>query len=89
MSLNHLSPSYSLPSFRMKQVNTTTWGANANQTTISDSYIFPNSIVLVQVNSTSVQPAGRWSYGTPTEGSITIYSSDAESSTLPLQYIIL
>lgn len=87
MAKNHQSPGYSLPSFRQKQVNTTTWGATPNTCTIVDTYIFVNSVVLVYVTGT-IPAAGNWSY-TVTEGQIVITSSNAESSTLPISYIVL
>ena len=87
-SAGHQSPQSSLPPFAVKQVNTGTWGANSNTCVITDEYIHPNSFVLVQVNSTSVQAAGRWSYSV-SQGYVTITSSDAESSTLPLVYIVI
>lgn len=87
-SAGHQSPQSSLPPLSVKQINTGTWGSSANTCVITDEYIHPNSFVLVQVNSTSVQAAGRWSYSYA-QGSLTITSSDAESSTLPLMYIVL
>ncbi len=87
MAINHQSPGYTLPSFRMKQVNTTTWGSGGNTTTINDSYIFANSTVIAQVTGSTPQ-VGRWSYAV-TEGQVVITSSDAESSTLPISYIVL
>jgi len=87
MAINHQSPGFSLPSFRMKQVNTTTWGSGGNTKTITDTYIFANSKVDVWV--TGATPAnGNWAYAV-TEGQVVITSSDAESSTLPIAYIVL
>lgn len=87
-SAGHQSPASSLPPFSAKQINTGTWGANGNSCVITDEYIHPNSFVLVQVLSASVQAAGNWSY-TYAQGSMTITSSDSESSTLPLIYIVI
>jgi hypothetical protein len=72
---------------RYKVPATTTWGDTANTCTITDSKISTNSVVIVQVTGTT-PAAGNWSY-TSNQGSLTITSSDAESSTLPLSYIIL
>ena len=83
----HQSPGYSLPSFRQKQLNTTTWGAGGNTKTILDPYIFANSAVFVYATGSSA-PAGRWSY-TVTPGQVVVTSSDAESSSLPIAYIVL
>lgn len=88
MATGHQSPASTLPPFAYKTVNTTTWGASANACTITDEYIHPNSVVLVQVNGTT-PAAGSWAYGTPSVGSIVITSSDGESSTLALTYIVL
>jgi len=87
MAKNHQSPGWSLPSFRMKTVNTTTWGSTPNTLTIVDNYISANSVVLAYVTGTT--PAnGRWAYNV-TEGQVVITSSDLESSTLPVAYIVL
>lgn len=87
MSAPHQSPGYSLPSFRQKQLNTTTWGSGGNSVTISDPYIFANSAVFAYVTG-STPAAGNWSYAV-TEGQVVITSTDAESSTLPIAYIVL
>lgn len=72
---------------RYKVPETTTWGDTANTCTITDSKISTNSCVIVWVTGTT--PAvGNWSY-TVNQGSVVITSSDGESSTLPLSYIIL
>lgn len=86
-SAGHQSPQSSLPPLSQKQVNTGTWGANSNTCVITDAYIRANSWVEVQVSGTT--PAvGNWSY-TTANGSLTITSTDAESTTLALTYIIL
>lgn len=87
MAAGHQSPASTLPPFAYKTMNTTTWGSTPNTCTISDSYVHTNSIALIQVSGTTPQ-AGIWSV-TYTEGVITITSSDAESSTLPISYIVL
>lgn len=83
----HQSPQSSLPPLSLKTINTGTWGAVANTCVITDEYIHPNSIVYAFVTGVTPQ-AGRWSF-TVSQGSCTITSSDAESSTLPVSYIIL
>lgn len=87
MATGSYSPQRQLPPLMYKTVNTTTWGSTANTCTITDEYIQPNSTVIVQVTGTT-PAAGRWSY-TVTSGSVAITSSDAESSTLPIAYIVL
>lgn len=87
MSINHQSPASSLPPFTQKTVNTTTWGGGGNTSTILDTYISANSIVLVQVTG-SVPQSGQWAYAV-TPGQVVITSSDSESSSLPISYIIL
>lgn len=87
MATGSQSPQSSLPPFALKNVNTTTWGAVANTCTITDAYIHPNSVVLVYVTGTT-PAAGNWSY-TVTQGQVAITSTDGESSTLPISYIVL
>lgn len=83
----HQSPASSLPPFSNKVVNTGTWGANSNNCVITDEYINSNSFVIVEVTGTT--PAvGNWSF-TVTQDTLTITSTDAESSTLPISYIVL
>ncbi len=87
MSIGHQSPQSSLPPLAFKTLNTTTWGSTANTCTITDEYIHPNSVVIAFVTGTTPS-AGRWSY-TVSQGSVAITSTDAESSTLPLTYIVI
>lgn len=87
MATGKQSPQSSLPSLAYKTISTTTWGSTANTCTITDEYIHPNSVVLAYVTGTT-PAAGRWSY-TVTQGSVAITSSDAESSSLAVSYIIL
>lgn len=87
MATGRQSPQSSLPPLSQKTINTTTWGATANTLTITDEYIHPNSVVLAYVTGTT-PAAGRWSY-TVSQGSVAITSTDGESSTLPVSYIIL
>ena len=87
MAVGKQSPQSSLPPLALKTLNTTTWGSTANTCTITDEYIHTNSVVLAYVTGTT-PAAGRWSY-TVSQGSVAISSSDAESSTLPVSYIVL
>lgn len=87
-SAGHQSPQSCSPALSAKQINTGTWGANSNTCLITDEYIHPNSVVIAYVTGTSAQAAGNWSYEVA-QGTCTITSSDAESSTLPISYIIL
>lgn len=82
----HQSPQSSLPPLAIKQVNTGTWGAGGNTLTILDEYIHPNSQVDVWVTG-AIPQAGQWAFAI-TAGSCVITSSDAESSTLPISYVI-
>lgn len=86
-SAGHQSPQSSLPPFSVKQINTGTWGATAGSCTIADEYINPNSVVIAFVTG-GTPAAGRWSY-TVTQDQVVITSSDNESSTLPISYIVL
>ena len=79
MATNHQSPQATLPPLKYKTINTTTWGANPNTLTITDTYISPNSQVDAWVTGT-VPQAGQWSY-TVTGGQCIITTSQAESST--------
>lgn len=83
----HQSPQSSLPPLAVKVINTGTWGSVANTCVITDEYIHPNSAVFAWVTGTT-PAAGRWSI-TVSQGSATITSSDGESSTLPVSYIVL
>ncbi len=83
----HQSPQSSLPPLSGKTVNTGTWGSVANTCLITDEYINPNSVVIAWVTGTTPQ-AGRWSY-TIAQDTCTITSTDAESSTLPVSYVVL
>ncbi len=87
MSVNHQSPQSNLSPLAYKTVNTTTWGASPNTCTITDTYVHTNSSPIIWVTGT-VPAAGRWSW-TCTAGVITITSTDGESSTLPLSYVVL
>lgn len=87
MSVNHQSPASNLAPFAYKTVNTTTWGSTPNTLTITDTYVNSNSVVFAYVTG-ATPAAGRWSY-TITDNSVVITSTDAESSTLPVSYIVL
>lgn len=87
MATGKQSPASSLPPFSNKTINTTTWGSTPNTCVISDEYINSNSVVLAYVTGT-VPAAGRWSIMI-TQDTCTITSTDAESSTLPISYIVL
>lgn len=87
MAIGKQSPQSSLPPLALKTINTTTWGATANSCTISDEYIHPNSVVIAYVTGDTAA-AGRWSYAV-TQGQVVITSSDAESSSLPVSYIVI
>lgn len=75
-----------MPPLALKVINTGTWGSSANTCTITDAYIKANSQVEVWVTGTT-PAAGQWSY-TVTPGQCIITSNNAESSSLPLSYII-
>lgn len=87
-SAGHQSPQSSLPPLSSKQVNTGTWGANSNTCVITDEYIHANSVVIVWVTGTTPANGTNWSQ-TVAQGSVTLTSTDSESSTLPINYIVL
>lgn len=72
---------------RYRTPATVLWGSTANTCTITDAKFSTNSAPHVWVTGVTPQ-AGRWSY-TVNNGSLVITSTDAESSTLPLSYIII
>lgn len=88
MSTGHQSPQSSLPPLSQKQVNTTTWGSGGNTCTITDEYIHANSAVLIWVTGTQTAAGTNWSQ-TITQGQVVITSTDGESSSLPISYIVL
>lgn len=88
MSTGHQSPQSSLPPLSQKQINTTTWGAGGNTATITDEYIHANSCVIVWVTGTTPAAGTNWSQNI-TQGQIVLTSTDAESSTLAISYIVL
>jgi hypothetical protein len=82
----HQSPQSSMPPLAVKQINTGTWGANSNTCVITDPYIHTNSELDIWVTGTTPQN-GQWAY-VYAQGQVTITSSDAESSTLPINYVV-
>lgn len=72
---------------RYKQPATVLWGSTPNTCVITDGKIRPNAAVFLWVTGTT-PAAGNWSW-TAGSGSVTITSTDAESSILPISYIIL
>jgi len=86
-SNQHQSPQSTLPPLALKNVNTGTWGAVANTCVITDPYVHTNSAVIIWVSGT-VPAVGNWCW-TCTQGTITITSTDGESSTLPINYVVL
>jgi len=86
MAIGHQSPQSSLPPLSQKTINTLTWGAGGNTLTIKDQYIHPNSQVDTWITGT-VPQAGQWALNI-TEGQCVITSSDSESSTLTLSYLV-
>lgn len=85
-SFGHQSPQSSLPPLSQKTINTGTWGSGGNTLTITDAYIHPNSQVDIWVTGT-VPQAGQWALNI-TQGQCVVTSSDAESSTLPIAYVV-
>lgn len=88
MATGRQSPQSSLPPLAAKTVNTTTWGAGGNTCTITDEYIHTNSNFIVWVTGTVPAAGSGWAY-TITQGQVVITSTDAESSTLPISYIVI
>ncbi len=87
MSAGHQSPQSSLPPLAFKTINTVLWGASSNALTVTDEYVHPNSVIVPYVTG-AVPAAGRWSIAV-SQGSFVITSTDGESSTLPVSYIVL
>ena len=87
-SAGHQSPQSSLPPLSQKQINTGTWGAGGNTCVITDAYIHPNSCVIVWVTGLVPATGTNWSKVVG-QGTVTLTSTDGESSTLPLAYIVL
>jgi hypothetical protein len=83
----HQSPQSSLPPLSLKTVNTGTWGANGNTCVITDPYAHVNSAAIIWVSGVTPQ-VGNWAW-TCAQGTITITSTDSESASLTLNYIIL
>ena len=86
LNINHQSIQQTLPSLRTKTVNTFKWGSGGNSVTITDTYVSANSQVDLWVTGT-VPQNGQWAIQV-NEGSFTITSSDSESSTLPVSYLV-
>lgn len=86
ISAGHQSPQSSLPPLSQKQISTGTWGTGGNTCLITDEYIHTNSVVHAYVTGTT-PPVGNWSF-TTANGTCTITSTDAESSSLPVSYVI-
>jgi hypothetical protein len=82
----HQSPQSSLPPLSQKVVNTFVWGSGGNSVVINDEYVHPNSQVDWWVTGTTPQ-AGQWSI-TVSQGTFTLTSSDVESATLPVSYVV-
>ncbi len=87
-SYGHQSPANSLPPLSQKVINTGTWGAGGNTCTITDEYIHPNSVIIVWVTGATPAAGTNWSQ-TVTQGQVVLTSTDPESSTLPLSYVVL
>jgi len=85
--IGHQSPTQSIPGLRFKTVNTFTWGSGGNTAVVADEYCNANSIIVVNVTGTTPQ-AGHWAIVAGNQ-TFTITSSDSESSTLTVSYILL
>lgn len=86
LNTQHQSPQSSLPPLSQKAVNTFQWGNGATTVTITDQYCRLNSQIDFWVTGT-VPQAGQWAVQI-NNGSFTITSSDSESATLPVSYVI-
>jgi len=84
----HQTVQSQLPPNAYKTVNTGTWGSGGNTCVITDPGIKPNSLVHVWVTGTTPAVGTNWAIST-SSGSATITSTDPESSTLALAYIVL
>lgn len=72
---------------RYKTPATVLWGAGGSTCTVTDPKVSPNSLIEMNVTGTIPQ-SGFWAV-TASTGSFTITSSDSESSTLTIAYVIL
>lgn len=86
LNVGHQSPQSSLPPLSQKQPNTFLWGNGGNSVTITDPYCRANSQIEYWITGT-VPQAGQWAIQVNV-GSFTITSSDSESTTLPVSYVI-
>jgi hypothetical protein len=75
-----------IPALRYKKIASVTWGAGGNTSTITDQNVGTNSQVEYWVTGT-VPQAGQWAIAV-NQGNFVFTSSDSESSTLPISYII-
>lgn len=100
----HQSPQSQSPILKYKTKNTFTWGAGGSTVTITDPYIVGGAFVLLNTTGTVPRNGVDWAITytptttstapstgvqTVTSGSFTITSSDSESSTLTVEYIII
>lgn len=72
---------------RYKTPATFTWGSGGSTCTVTDPKVTTNSVIDLNVTGT-VPQAGFWAISTSV-GSFTITSSDGESSTLTVAYVII
>lgn len=86
-SASHQSPFELTPVLSQKQINTGTWGSGGNTCVITDAKIHVNSDVRVWVTGTVPAAGTSWAKNIA-NGSCTLTSTDGESSTLPLAYVV-
>lgn len=87
-SNQHESPYELTPALSQKQINTGTWGSGGNTCVITDAKIHANSAMLVWVTGLVPAAGTNWAQ-TIVNGSCTLTSTDGESSTLPMAYIVI
>jgi hypothetical protein len=85
-STGHQSPQSTLPPFALKTVNTRVWQTTGTTDTVTDEYVHPNSIIVINNTSAYVGP---WSIAV-SQGSFTITSGNSETqTTTTYSYIVL
>ena len=72
------------PALRYGDRDSQTWAANGNTHTVTNSKVTASSLIFLQHTS---DHDGRW-YITVANGSFTITSSDAESTSVTFNYLI-
>lgn len=84
----HQSPQSQLPPLAYKTVNTLTWGAGGNSSTIVDPYIHPQSVLHIWTVGTTARAGVDWAQNI-TQGQCVLTSNNSENTALTFAYIVL